>query len=123
MLGLVVQPVYIPPLLLMAGVVVQVTPQLLPEHEGFESAACETTECLSHDIVVVNFAASKMYVFKMETVDVPKLEIGNIIDNTRDVSWLMMEIEPPAMGERVDLTEEVPDYTGKGRLKRVPKLK
>ena len=121
MLGLVVQPAYIPPLLLMAGVAVQITPQLLPDREEFESAACETTECLSHDIVVVNFAASEMYVFKMETVDVPKLEIGTVIDSTRNVSWLVMEIEPPAMGERVDLMEEVPGRTEKGRSKRIPR--
>ena len=120
MLGLVVQPAYIPPLLLMAGVAVQITPQLLPDREEFESAACETTEYLSHDVVVVNFAASEVYVFKMETVDVPKLEIGTVIDSTRDVSWLMMEIEPPGMWERVDLMEEVPDRMEKGRSKRIP---
>ena len=55
-----------------------------------------------------------MYVLKMETVDVHKVEIGTSIGITGDVSWLVIDIEPPAMGERVDLMEEAPDHAGEG---------
>ncbi len=71
--------------------------------------------------MVGKFAASEGYVFKVETVDVPKSGIRTVIDSTRNVSWLVMEIEPLAMGERVDLMEEVPGRTEKGRSKRIPR--
>ena len=33
----------------------------------------------------------------------------------------MMEVDPTATGESVDLMEEVPDHAGEGRLEKVPK--
>ena len=97
------------------------TPQLLLDCEKLESAARETTECSSDEIIIVKFAVFKMYVLKMETGDVHKVKIGTSIGITGDVSWLVIDIEPPAMGERVDLMEEAPDHAGEGRLEKVPK--
>ena len=100
----------------IAKAVVHMILQLSRDRDRLEFAACETSECFNHVIVVVKLAMSKhvhfgygeRYVLKMGTADVSKLETGAVIDTTRNVSWRMMEGKPTAAGERVDLMEEVP---------------